>query len=218
VMKRVAMGLLALGCLVATGCGDEVEPLGSGSLSLSWEVSPRGCASADVTHVEVQLRNAKHQVYELFECEQGRAYLPRVEPGNYRLSLSGLDRSGRETFTSLAQNMTVRAEVVNTVDFVRLTAKPAQLTVEWLFDNGRVCGANSVEQVEIAIFDDLDFEVERKRASCNNGTATLEHLSAGRYFVVANGLSLNGVLYRGQVHVDLKRGDQGRVEVTLEKQ
>ncbi|MBA2661859.1 MAG: hypothetical protein H0U74_06160 [Bradymonadaceae bacterium] len=214
----IGLGLAAAMSMLAAGCGEDVEGLGSGSLSLSWEVSPRGCESAEVTQVEVELKNSNGLYTERYACTDGRAWVDAVSPGNYRLNVRGLDRHGRETFASSGQSVTVRAEMINTAETVRLTAKPASVQVGWVFDNGRVCGANGVDAVELAVYDSEDFEMMRRRFSCNAGEGSLVGLAAGSYLVEAVAEVRGVTAFRGFSEVHLKRGDLGLVEVILEQQ
>src|SRR5690554_6939791 len=89
--------LMMVGAVVALGglvvaCGDEVEPMEQGNVSLSWEVSPKGCEDSGVKEVEVTLENSYYDYRERFLCGKGQAELGGVYPGNYRLNVSGFDK------------------------------------------------------------------------------------------------------------------------------
>jgi hypothetical protein len=202
--------------LALAGCGQEVEPLGMGSLALEWEVSPRGCLLADVDQVLMELKNERRHYVEVFDCERGQAFVDELSAGNYSLDVYGLDPSGRAIFAAPSRTLTIRSEVLNRTETLRLTARPATLDVEWVFDNGRVCGSNDVDVVEIAVFDESDFEMARHRFSCNDGEGRVPGLAAGSFLVEAAGLSRGQVTYRGTVIVALKRGDESRTEIVLE--
>lgn len=212
-LRVAAFSIISLGLFA---CGHEVEPLGQGSLALEWEVSPRGCEQADVSDILVELRNGHRHYTEIFDCKRGEAYVEDVIPGNYSLEVSGLDSTGRGTFAAPERSITIRAEVLNRTEAIRLTARPARLDVEWIFDNGRVCGANEVERVEVAIFDGSDFEMARERFTCNDGSGLIDGLAAGTYLVEAAGFSRGHITHRGIGEIALKRGDEGRIEVVLE--
>lgn len=208
-----AMALAAVGL---AGCADEVAPLGQGSMSLAWEISPRGCEHSDVTKVEAVLKNAHRDYSDAFDCESGSAVIEDIEPGNYELVMLGLERGGKTTFSSIPRIVTVRAEAINTTERLRLTAKPATLAVEWVFANGRVCGSNNADQVQITVFDAADFQVAQKPFTCNDGSGKLEGLVAGEYFVEAIARGGRAVEFKGVATTVLKRGEEGFVRVTLE--
>ncbi|MFU8802323.1 MAG: hypothetical protein ACNA8W_00800 [Bradymonadaceae bacterium] len=214
--RSVIASVAVLAMLGVTACGGDIEPLGQGSLALEWEVSPRGCEQADVTQVLVELNNSKRYYSEIFDCTFGHAYVEDMVPGNYQLEVSGLDTTGRVTFASPSRSVTIRAEVLNRTETLRLTARPAELEVEWIFDNGRVCGANEVDRVEVAVFDEADYEMERQRFTCNDASGRLDGFAAGNYLVEASGFSGSKITHRGLVEVVLKRGDAVKLDVVLE--
>jgi hypothetical protein len=218
-MKRSWMKTVLATSLVAmatAGCGSDVEPVGEGSFELEWQVSPRGCAAADVRVVQVTLTNAHREYVEQYDCDTHRASISGVEPAKYDLELSGLDPSGHTTFASDPRLVTIKADRVNVVDEVRLTAKPSNLRVNWTFANSRVCGANGVDRVEVALFDSAYYEVARRTFGCDRGSGVFEDLRAGAYTVEAVAESQDEDVYHGLSETSLKRGGEGHVEVVLE--
>ncbi|MGM0555722.1 MAG: hypothetical protein ACQEVA_05000 [Myxococcota bacterium] len=213
-MKTViATSLVAM---ATAGCGTEVEPLGEGSFELNWDVSPRGCEAADVRVVEVTLTNAHREYVEQYDCDSHTASISGIEPAKYDLVLSGLDPSGHTTFVSDSKLVTIKAERVNVIEDVRLTAKPANLRVNWTFANSRVCGANGVDRVEVALFDNAYYEVARRTFGCDRGGGVFEDLRAGAYTVEAVAESDAEAVYHGLSDTALKRGGEGHVEVVLD--
>jgi hypothetical protein len=99
---------------------------------------------------------------------------------------------------------------------VRLTAKPASVEAAWRFDNGRVCGANGVSRVEVAVYDQAFYEIAREQFSCNQGSGVIEGIAAGDFIVEAVGEGDEAV-FRGVAETTLKRGDHAKVEVELER-
>ena len=210
--------MLAAGLACAAfGCGEAPKPLGDGSLEVTWQVSPRGCEQANVETVDVKLSNAHRSYAGSYACSDSEALLDNLTPATYELEVVGLDPSGRQTFVADKTLVTVCAEKKNDAPHLRLTAKPATLEVSWRFANGRVCGANGVERIEVAIFDPSYYEMARQNFSCNAGSGTFDELIAGEYIVEAVAESSDDAVYSGTDETSLKRGDEGQVDVELEK-
>ena len=212
--RQITIALLTAGVVGLVGCGEPVEPLGDGSLALSWQVSPHGCKEAGVDTVEVRLENAHRSYAESFGCTDGEALVGNISPANYDLTLVGLDSAERETFVSERRLVTIGAEKLNETSTVRLTAKPATVEVAWRFDTGRVCGANGVSQVEVAVYDQAFYELARERFDCNAGAGMIDGLAAGGFIVEAVA-DADEATYRGVSEITLKRGDHATVDVEL---
>jgi hypothetical protein len=210
----------AAACLVSTlavgltACGDSAEPLGDGSLALSWQVSPHGCDVAGVETVEVRLQNAHRTRSESYACVDGEALVEDIAPAKYDLVIVGIDSGDNETFISGSRLVTLGAEKLNETSRVRLTAKPASVEAAWRFENGRVCGANGVSRVEVAVYDQAFYEIARTRFECDRGIGLIEGLAAGDYIVEAVAEADDEVL-RGVAETTLKRGDHATVDVEL---
>src|SRR5690554_900960 len=219
-MRRMSMMYMTGTMLLSAGalsCGEQVEPFGEGALELSWEVSPMGCAASEVDLVEVELANERRSYLEQYSCTRGSASIEGLAPGSYELTLSSYDAGGAATFESAARAVTIRPERVERVTPVALSARPAELEVSWRFDNGRVCGANGVERIEVAVYDSAFYEMTRRDFVCNRGAGTISDLFAGDYIVRVSGQGAE-VAYSGDVDVSLKRGQSGEVEAVLQSQ
>jgi hypothetical protein len=200
-----------------TACGDPVEPLGDGALSLSWQVSPHGCDDAGVDTVEVRIENAHRDRAESFSCIEGEAVIENIAPANYELTLVGLDSDENETFISEARTVTISAEEVTETTLVRLTAKRSSIEVAWRFDNGRVCGANGVSTVSVSLFDENSYEIARKQFSCDKGLGVFGDLAAGDFTVEADAQG-DQMSFLGSADVQVGRGDDATVDVELKQQ
>jgi len=207
----VTTGLAIAG--LAASCGN-VAPIGPGDVGVSWQVSPRGCSDAGVQTVRVELDGVE-SYSEAYDCASGEAVVHDVEPGIYTVSFDGIDEGGDAIFAARSQHVVVNGDELTEADFARLTAKPGTIGVAWLFDNGRVCGANGVDAVEVAVFDKLDYEVARHRFSCDAGEGTLQSITAGTYVVEAVGLSDGHRSHRGLTNVSVERGASVDVDVVL---
>lgn len=199
--------------LLVAGCG-EIEPLGEGQLSLTWQVSPTGCDEAGVDVVELRL-SGPDTLVERYACTRGGLHLANVDAGLYELELSGHDSNGKAIFEAEPRPVTVESGRTATVGTMRLVAKPAAADVGWVFSNGRVCGANGVNHIVVAIFDDQDYEVARERFPCDSGRGRISGLRAGAYLVEATGLTESTATWRGTEPLKASRGDELAVEIEL---
>lgn len=204
-----------VGCIVAlTGCGSP-EPLGSGSLALSWQVSPRGCTDAGIESVEVRLSGPEGLV-KRFDCDLGSALIEDLTAGSYDLEVVGLDPTGRPTFEASDRSFTIDADAVESIGTLRLTAMPSEVDVTWRFSDGLVCGAHEVDKIVVAAFDSADYEVAREIYGCDEGHGVVDGLAAGTYIVEATSYSGTRATHRGTIHVKTARGDALASEVVLE--
>lgn len=212
--KNAMLSLLVGGLLM--GCGGDVGPVGAGSLSLEWDVRPRGCESAGVETVSVQLDGAE-RIIETFDCTDGAADIDDLAPGNYELSLIGMNDRRQRIFWAEPSRVTIQGQRVTEVEPVNLTARPAEIDVFWVFDNGRVCGANDVDEVEIALFDKLDYEISRDTYACDEGVAPLTGFAAGTYVVEVTAQIAGIDAWRGTQGIVVDRGEEAQVEVSLQR-
>lgn len=205
-MLAILAGLTA--CVVESK--DGTTELEDGTIVVAWEVGASGCEAAGVTQVRVTVGD---EADATFACADGTASF-EVPPDHYDVHLDGLDaqgavRYGGDTTVTVGAGMTVDAPTVV------LSALPADLTVTWYFENGRLCSANGVEDVELTVFED-DFVVDTVTAACDDGTASLEGLVAGTYDVTLFGRDAGGVsLFSGTETVDLGKGDAVVMEIQL---
>jgi|GEM_PF-3516641 len=200
--------------LTSVGCGDPVDALGDGSLSLEWQVNPLGCAQAGVQDVQVNLYNAYRSYEEHFNCEDSSAIVSGIEAGTYELEVTGNNREGQAIFSVKPRKITVSAEKLNTTKPLLLSAKPAQVEVVWGFENGLVCGGNGVAEVEVAFYDDLSFEHHRSRVLCDAGSATIGGLVSGDYFIEVSSVE-SSEKFSGLETLHVERGAQLKVRVEL---
>lgn len=212
------MLLAAVLSLSVSGCDEVDVPQDPGAVSLSWRISPMGCAESGVRHVQVTVEGLEASVTEelVFDCELGRAVLEELLPGRYALTLIGVDENGRETFTSGAMQIGVSPLITTALDEIRLTAKAATMDIGWYFDNGRLCASNSVERISVGVYDQDAFAIDEATFECELGVGTIFGLQSGTFIIEAVGLSADGAgIFRGLQEVQLSRGDHRHVEVVL---
>ena len=205
--------ILPISLLLLAACGD-VDPLGAGSLRVHWQVSPSGCADAGVEAVEVRALGPAN-VVERFECRSGEARLDDLAPGSYRLELFGFDADGVATFVSEPWAQQVEADRDSETPTLRLLAAPAVVDVRWVFENGRVCGANGAQRVAIGVFDEFDYEIETADFACDAGEGRMPPLRAGSYLIEVNATDRGSITWRGTSALKVARADTRIVDVTL---
>lgn len=102
------------------------------------------------------------------------------------------------------------------MDQLVLTAKPAELTVKWQFEDGSMCNAVGVNDVNVSVFDDSDFEIADETFECNEGVHLFDGLKgAGNYTVIIEGEGSDSKIYRGEESIDLERGEETDIVVRL---
>ena len=214
--------LLAILMTTALGmqaCGPAVEPLGEGTLSLTWEVLPGGCEDEGVERIEVSFEPARGaNPAHVFDCDQQAATIDLIA-GQYTLESRGLDARGRAVVEATPREVSVRDGYVTRLEaIVELTAIPGSVEVEWQFEDGRVCGAHGVSQVELTVFDDASFQVARERFSCNDGAGVIDGLPQQSYLVLGRAIGSGGDVstnFEGVVEVGVKRGSESQASLVL---
>lgn len=204
--------------LVATGCGEEASE-DPGVLTLGWRVSPLGCEASGVKNVELHLDGLDDQpgLTQTWSCNAGRAILDGLLPGRYAFTLTGRDDAGRATFASPRTQLAVQPGRVTTYNDARLTARPGQVNVTWRFDNGHLCASNGIDHVFIGVYDADAYVMQETLLPCADGTGTLEGLPSGSFFVEVLGLAPDMTsLFRGIQEIQLERGDEASLDVTLQ--
>jgi hypothetical protein len=195
-----------------TGCVVHTEPepeLEDGTVVVAWQVGAAGCEAAGVETVEVAVGD---EASGSFACADEQATL-EVPPGRYDLFLDGVDAQGAIRYGGDGSVTVGSGQSVN-ADTVVLGALPADLTVTWYFENGRLCSANGVSEVTITVFQD-DYPVDTVVAPCDEGSAALDPLVAGTYDVSLLANDGAGGAFSGTETVDLGKGDAVMVEIQL---
>ncbi len=209
-MKSRSLLILAAFC---ASCADDVSPLGQGEIALTWQISPRGCADANITNVIVGIRGPETRT-EIFECEKHEAQVYDLTAGTYSISIEGIDEAGVARFTSPDSRITVHPELTTPNPHTRLVAKPSEAVVSWRFEDGRVCGAHGLNRLNISAFDKFDYQVATIDADCNDAKEALSDVFAGTYLIQVTGVGDDGV-WTGDNTISLQRGESAELEVVL---
>jgi hypothetical protein len=202
----------AAGCVVYKGGDDTGTVPQLGQLDLTWQVGSLGCESAGVTSVEVDLGGT---VIDSFACANEAASIS-VDAGTYTLTLRGLDVDGVARYSGDGGTVTVYGGQTSAAPTVLLSALPATINTTWYFENGRLCSANGVNEVELNLFDEDDTLQASMTSPCDAGELLLEDIEAGTYVLLLFGLDEAGVeLYNGTAQIAVERGDDLAVDVML---
>lgn len=200
--------LLSTGCIVQHSTG--TEPLGPGTVDFTWQVGASGCELSGVTDVEVVVGSAS----QVYPCTDGGGTLS-VADGSYDLIAIGYDVDGVPRYSGTEPNVRVYAGGSVSVPTVRLEALPAQLELNWYFENGRLCGSNDVDDVDVVLFKDDRIELDFV-TPCDDGTELVEEVPAGLYTVSILGRDSTGTArFSGEADIELLKGDFGTVDIEL---
>ncbi|HHO54608.1 MAG TPA: hypothetical protein ENK18_27970 [Deltaproteobacteria bacterium] len=200
--------LLSTGCIVQQSPG--TEDLGPGTVDFTWQVGASGCELSGVTDVEVFVGT----VSAVYPCTDGGGTLS-VADGSYDLVAVGYDETGAPRYEGTAANVRVYAGGSVSVPTVRLEALPAQLELNWFFENGRLCGSNDVDDVDVVLFKDDRIELDLV-TPCDDGTELIEEVPAGLYTVSILGRDSTGTArFSGESDVELLKGDFSTVDIQL---
>ncbi len=200
---------LAPAAALAVGCTTvEPEPL-DGTVTVTWQVGTQGCEASGVTDVEVEIAGETRSA----ACMQGELSM-NVPAGDHQVFVWGLDAGGIARYEGSANVSIFEGEAV-TVPTVVLGGIPASIDITWYFENGRLCGGNGVQDVEIVVFDD-EFIVDSLVTECDDGIERIYDLQSGAYTVSVLGRDDAGtVQFSGTSMVEVDKGDLGFVEVML---
>ena len=202
----VLMAISLLGCH-----REEPRPV-PGDIKVSWQVGTSSCAEAEVTSIAVFVDD-EDEASE-FGCGDPSGTISSIDPGGHNLELYGRDKDDNNRYFG-ETGVTVKSDQTTTVPTVQLSALPATLTTTWYFENGRMCGHNGVETVDISLFED-EYLIDSAEADCAEGLHVLEDIKAGSYDVSVLGRDSQGVVtFVGETPVDLDKGDNLEVEVEL---
>lgn len=206
---------MLVGCSgVLMGCGD--DPSGPGELEVSWKTVPRSCEESGVQQVNIQLTKDEVSTDNLFPCEDGQATVSDVEAAKYSLTAYGLNEDGAQVFISETSSVTVDPESTKTVDQLELTAKPAELRVEWRFDGGAMCNSEGVEEVSVSLFDESSNPIASETFACSEGFYLFEGLTAtGEYLVQAEAEGTDATMFTAEDTIELGRGEEGELIIYL---
>lgn len=210
--------MAALAVMGLCGCGEPLSAPGAGALVVPWEVLPMGCQQAGLEHVRLTLlpRDGSTPPSRLSleaPCAQGVITLKDVDYGAYTLKLEGLSQALEPRYLAQPSDVIViQPEATRRLDALVLTPKPSTLDVIWRFEDGALCGAHGVDEVEVMLFDQAGYMLSSAQRECALGHARFEGLKAGAYSaLVRAGEGGAG----GMVEVELEVAKQKGVEVML---
>ncbi|MEQ1568764.1 MAG: hypothetical protein ABMA64_24205 [Myxococcota bacterium] len=182
-----------------------------GEVEVSWQVGAGGCEAAGVDTVEVDLDGR----VDAFPCADGGAVV-EAETGKYDLVLRGIDVDGVARYGGWGGKVRVNRGEVTEVPTIVLAALPATVTATWYFDNGHLCAANGVTEVEANLFDEDDTLHATASSPCDDGTLTLDDVQTGPYVLLLLGRDASGdVTYSAQQQLSVLGGDAIGLDIML---
>lgn len=214
--ERWGPALLVIALIGGTACGQEVTPFEEASVAVDWSVMPMGCEAAKVESVEVIVDNARNTYGASGDCEAGTVVIDDVVPGQYDISLDGVDSTGQVAFAAQIEAYSVRPGVDTVTGVVELEAVPATARISWDFGPEKDCQTAGAGNVEVIAYDAGYHVADRAVSRCDEEAVTLHKLRAGDYLIYGRAKGGNG-LYEGVADVELGRGETGQVTVELRK-
>lgn len=182
-----------------------------GQVRVTWRIGTSTCEAAGITEVEIQIGTRS----ERFACPD-LAGTVTVPAGVYGLDAVGYDAEGLPRYGASADDVAVYEGQATTIPTLVLSSLPANVSATWYFDNGRLCGVNGVETVDLSLFDLADNLKAELQAPCDDGAAFVGQVEAGDYVLVLYGLDLEGTAtWRGQVPASVTRGESVVLDVEL---
>lgn len=202
-----AVALLSTGCIIQkTG----TDNLGPGTVDFTWQVGASGCELSGVTDVEVAIDGSS----AVYACTDGAGTLSASD-GTHELVAIGYDENGVPRYQGIEPAVRVYAGGSVSTPTIRLEALPARLSINWYFENGRLCGSNDVTDVDVVLFKDDIIEFDFV-TPCDDGTEDVEGIPAGPYTVSVLGRDGSGTaMFGGEQDIELFKGDLGIVDIEL---
>lgn len=215
-MRTSVFAVLLGGCVIdpsLTPNPDDEPVSGEGIVEVTWAVGSAGCDAAGVSDVQVLIG----PLDETARCTDGSMRL-QLPPDDYELVAIGLDVDGIARFQATDRSVSVFENETTIVPTLRLSAIPAKLSLFWRFDNGSLCAANGVSEIDIALFDNEqiinDFPVV---VDCGPGLTEFDDIPAGTYDVSMFGLDPEGTaIFEATDEITLLRGEAASFELELE--
>lgn len=216
VIGAMTMAAWLTGCVIEDPDGVEPsqpEPPGDGLLEVSWLVGSSGCELAGVTDVRLEIGTLE----ESFACDTGAATI-QLQAGDYSLVATGLDADGAARFEAREDVVSVFEDETSVLPTLRLSALPANLTLFWRFENGSLCGANGVADINVALYTVNQQIVDEfpDIVACDPGEASFTGIPAGEYTVSLLGLDDEArAIFEANEDIELLRGETLPEELVL---
>lgn len=207
-----ATATAATGCVVVgalPGTTDTGVPVVEGKVEVTWRVGTSTCEEAGITEVGIEIGSRT----ERFPCTD-LAGAMTVPAGVFGLDAVGYDAEGLPRYGASSEVVVEQGRVTPVAVF--LSSLPANISSTWYFDNGRLCGANGVETVDLSLYDLADNREVQLQAPCDDGAAYVGEVEAGDYILVLYGLDESGTpSWRGEVAATVTRGESAVLDVEL---
>ncbi len=191
-----------------------------GHVEVSWAMGGRSCTEAGVFTINVRLTDLEGTTYaeESGTCDERRVLVGPLSPGVYKLIVQGSSRDGVITHSGSLDAVVVAEGLTSEPDVVNLAARGATVKVSWRFANGNLCSFNEVDQVQIAIFDDLSREVHLMNYSCDpDGHIRIPDVPAGQVDIFATALDAgNKPKFKDVERIETSFGLEAEVLLVLE--
>jgi len=215
-ISTLALAALMAGCVIDGSRpgtdGSTTELPGDGIVEVNWIVGSSGCELAGVSDVLLELGTYSNTV----PCDNGTTRI-QIMAGDYELTVTGLDPEGVARFQATEDLVSVFEGDTTVLQTLRLSALPATLTLFWKFENGSLCGANGVDNIDVALFTNEQLVAPFPLVvECASGEATFEDIASGAYVVSLLGLDeADQATFEARKEIELFRGETLEEELEL---
>jgi len=191
---------------------EDVGPHAKGQIDATWQVGADGCEAAGVETVEIVHRGVS---LGSFPCADGEAVVD-APPDRGVLELTGSDADGVVRYAGEVGRVRVYAGQTTTAPTVLLEPLPATVAVTWYFENGHLCSANGIQEVEIDLFDANDVVQHQGTTSCDDGRFSFDGVEPGTWSLLLLGRTGHGdAAWRASADLELQGGDSVREDLML---
>ena len=198
---RCFQRLLLFGALLSIGpsCGEDSA---TGSLYVTWKSGTLSCEEMDIQDVMVELFDyGPDPITKTVLCTDGEAenlsersfQVDGVPPGDYTMSLSGVNRDGCVTHR-VRRDISVPEGKVTRLDGLVLDRRRRDLQVNWTFTDGETCASTDIETVSVEARSPSGTDTLTYRWACSGGSVQFldKRLPSGSLTVSIQGLDREG--------------------------
>ena len=174
-MLKKTISLLALFFVfpfALSGCFLDENVNETNDLRVYWQIQGGTCSTADISNVQIDIYDESETLFDttLTLCSNTETLFRGLPVGVYSVRATGLNGDSVAIYESGLTEVTVDAsdEVVELLPPLELGLKRATLEVSWVFESGKLCQFEGVDDIEISIWDQIEIQVlETKTVSCD---------------------------------------------------
>lgn len=168
--------------LLVSGCDEDTA---TGDLQVAWTIglddpTTMECTDKGIALITVSLTSSQHDEEREVACDDGSVTFQNIPKVTYSVSVVGEDDTGCPIYSGETSGARPSEEAEPEVASVTLQhLEPSgTLQIGWVFEDGGLCGANDVDEVDITVLAN-DVEIVNESVPCNDGIMELNPVEAG---------------------------------------